>query len=128
MSARVVQRHVLDTVAADDLKVYVVWGPMLEKETEDDARHATVTVPDPRATHFWTDAHGVAEAFQAPLGLSGVRAWDTFLLFPPGTRWEETAPRPSSFMHVGRPLPQERRLNGETLAREVRAALAGGGK
>jgi hypothetical protein len=123
MSARVVQRHVLDAVAGDDLRVYVVWGPMLGKETEADARGATVSVPDPRAIHFWTDAHGVAEAFQAPLGLADTRAWDTFLLFPPGERWTEAAPRPSSFMHVGKPLPKERRLNGETLAREVRAAL-----
>src|SRR5687768_7771804 len=123
MSARVVHRYVLEGIASDDLQVYVVWGPMQGKETEDDARKATVTVSDPRASHFWTDGHAVAKAFEAPLGLADVHAWDTFLVFAPGIRWGETAPKPSSFMHVGKPLPKERRLNGETLAREVRAMV-----
>lgn len=125
MSARVVQRYVLDDIADPRLRVYMVWGPMLDKETEADARRATTFIQDPRLTHFWTDSDGVAERFKVPLGLTTTDAWDTYLLFAPGTRWTEEAPRPSSFMHVGKPLPKERRLNAVTLAAEVRAALAG---
>lgn len=116
------QRYVLDGIAGDGLRVYLVWGPMLGRETAADVPDATLTMLDPRVTHFWTDAHGVAEAFQGPLGLDE-RAWDTFLVFAPGVRWGETAPAPTSFMHVGKRLPRERRLNGETLAAEVRAVL-----
>ncbi|HEX5758505.1 MAG TPA: hypothetical protein VF121_04885 [Thermoanaerobaculia bacterium] len=119
------QRYVLDEIASDDLRVYVAWGPMLGDETEPAARRATAVLPDPRASHFWTDAHGVAEAFQAPLALAADRAWDTFLLFPPGTRWEEAAPSPVYYMHVGKPLPKDRRLNGQKLAEQVRATLGG---
>ena len=125
MSARVVQRYVLDDIADPRLRVYMVWGPMLDKETEADARRATTFIQDPRLTHFWTDSDGVAQQFKATLGLPDADAWDTFLLFPPGTRWAEGAPRPSSVMHVGKQLPKERRLNGVTLAAEVRAVLAG---
>jgi hypothetical protein len=123
----VVQRYVLDAIASDDLRVYTVWGPMLGDEKEPDARRATVSLPDPRVSHFWTDAHGVAEAFQAPLALANDRAWDTFLLYPPGARWAEAAPAPTYYMHVGKPLPKERRLNGQKLADQVRATLGGAG-
>lgn len=126
MSARVVQRYVLEEVADPRLRAYVVWGPMLDKETEADARIATGFIQDPRLTHFWTDSDGVAVLFKAPLGLSDGDAWDTYLLFSPGVRWDEGVPRPSSFMHVGKPLPKERRLNAIGLAAEVRALLDDG--
>lgn len=117
------QRYVLETIPDDALRVYAVWGPMLGEEKEPDAHHATATLPDPRVAHFWTDAHGVAEAFQAPLGLADAKAWDTYMLFPAGAHWGEGAPKPVFYMHVGKPLPKELRLNGETLARQVRSAL-----
>lgn len=126
MSARVVQRYVLEEVADPRLRAYVVWGPMLDKETEADARVATRFIQDPRLTHFWTDSDGVALLFKGPLGLTEADAWDTFLLFPSGARWDEAAPRPSSFMHVGKPLPKERRLNALRLAAETRALLDDG--
>ena len=119
------QRYVLDAIADEGLRVYVVWGPMLGDEKEPDAHPAMLSLPDPRVSHFWTDAHGVAEAFQVPLALAADRAWDTFLLFPPGVRWGDTAPTPTYYMHVGKPLPKERRLNGQILADQVRATLGG---
>jgi len=92
---------------------------MLGGETEADAREATSLMPDPRASHFWTGAHTLAEALRAPAGLQEELAWDTFLLFPPGARWGDAPPSPSYVMHVGKRLPPDRRLNGEKLAEQV---------
>lgn len=117
------QRYVVDEIADERLRVYVVWGPMLGGETEADARSATLHVLDRRAHHFWTGGHGVAELFRAPLGLGETLAWDTFLVYPAGVSWGETIPVPAYFMHVEKPLPAERRLNGEKLAEQVRKAL-----
>jgi len=119
----VVQKYVLSAIPDDGLRVYVVWGPMLGEEKEDDAKRATTHLPDRRVTHFWTPGHAVAEAFEAPLGIPGTRAWDTFLLYAPGARWGDTAPVPAYFMHVNKPLPAERRLNGDKLAEQTRALL-----
>jgi len=113
----------LEEIEAEELKVYVVWGPMLGGETKGDAEWATTFLADPRVEHFWTDNHLLAELFQGPLGLENEPAWDTYLLFPPGSTWKEGVPEPSFFMHVGRSLPAERRLNGEELARQVRRLL-----
>lgn len=124
VSARVVQKYVLDTINDSDLKLYVVWGPMLGGEQEADAEKATAFLPDPRARHFWTPDHGIAEAFAVPLGLGEERAWDTFNVYPPGVLWEgEAPPEPAKVMHVGRSLPAQRRLNGKVLAEEVRELL-----
>jgi pimeloyl-ACP methyl ester carboxylesterase len=115
----------------EDLRLFVVWGPMLDKETEEDARRATASVPDPRAMHFWTDADGVADLFQRTLGFTDEveSGWDTFTLFAPGTAWREgPPPEPDLYMHVGKSLPEERRLDAIALAERVAALLAAGGE
>jgi hypothetical protein len=121
----VVQTYLMDTIPDDRLRVYVVWGPMLGEEKAEDAKQATAYLPDPRVTHFWTPGHGLAEAMEGPLGIAGSRAWDTYQVFTPDAQWGEVPPTPAYFMHVGKPLPEERRLNGETLARKVRELLHG---
>lgn len=118
------QRYILDKVQDPNLKVYVVWGPMLGGEKEEDAREATALVPDARAVHFWTAAHSLAEALRAPAGLKEELAWDTFLLFPRGMKWGDVPPSPDYVMHVGKRLPPERRLNGEKLIEQVNRLLA----
>ncbi|MEM7350360.1 MAG: hypothetical protein AAF657_06110 [Acidobacteriota bacterium] len=117
------QRHVLNRLEDPRLQTYVVWGPMLDKETEDDARSATSHVGDARSTHFWTPDHAIAEAFQGPLGLELERAWDTFLLYEPGVRWDDTPPTPTYFMHVGKRLPEEQKFNGDKLREAAQRML-----
>jgi hypothetical protein len=120
----VAQRYVLDKIADDRLKVYVVWGPFKERETEADARFAAPFVPDPRATHFWTPSTAAGELFKTPLkplGLGDLSAWDSFLLFAPETRWEEAAPAPVHFMHRH---VEGKKPNGARLFDLVSALLA----
>jgi hypothetical protein len=123
-SARVAQRYVLDKIADERLRVYVVWGPYKEREAEADARVAATFMPDPRATHFWTETPAPGNLFNdplKPLGLGPLSAWDSFLLFAPETRWEEAVPAPAHFMH--RDI-EGRTLNGTRLFEQVRGLLA----
>lgn len=117
------QRYVFDKIADDRLKIYVVWGPFKERETEADARIAAQFVPDPRATHFWTPSTAAGNLFKAPLkplGLGDLSAWDSFLLFAPETRWEEDAPAPAHFQHR---QVAGKKLNGARLYELVNALL-----
>lgn len=125
MSSRIVHRYVLEAMPEADLRVYVVWGPMQHKETEEDARAATVNVPDPRADHFWTDDHVLAEAFQEPLGIEGEPAWDTYMIYGPEARWEGKPPAPAYFMHIEKPLPEDLWFDGVSFAERVRKQLGG---
>jgi len=60
---------------------------------------ATTTTRDPRILHYW-DGQGVTlTAFRAPLGIT-TDAWDVYLLYRPGVRWEgATPPAPDYWMH-----------------------------
>lgn len=126
-----VHRYVMQRVEDEDLRMFVVWGPMLDKETEEDAKKATATVPDPRATHFWTDSDRVAELFQDLLGFEDPeeQGWDTFTVYRTGVEWREgPPPEPDHYMHSGKPLPEERQLDAIRMAEEIRGLLGGGGK
>lgn len=122
-------RYLMQKTDDDNLKLYVVWGPMLGRETEEDAKQATALVPDDRAMHFWTDSSRVADLYQGTLGFTDEEesGWDTFSLYAPGTRWESgPPPDPHLFMHVNKPLPEEKRLNAIDLAAEAQELLEGG--
>lgn len=128
VGARLVQRYVLEREEADDLRVYLVWEPILEADDGAAAGAAAALVRDPRVAQFWASDRSVGEAFRDPLGLAaGSPAWDVFLLFGPEAVWDDTAPEPAFFMHNHPELPEARRLDGEALAREVAALLPGAG-
>lgn len=123
VSARVAQRYALDKLDDDRLRVYMVWGPYKERETEADARAAASFVPDPRATHFWTETTEAGNLFNEPLkplGLGAQSAWDSFLVYAPDTRWGEKPPAPAYFLH--RNL-EGKALNGVRLLEDIRELL-----
>ncbi len=121
----VTRRYVLDAINDDRLRIYVVWGPMLGDEREENARAAATGLPDPRVTHFWTPTNAVATAFAAGIKLpQGLLAWDTYQLFAPGITWGSGVPAPTRFMQMNKPLPDELLFNGETLAHWIRDGLA----
>jgi hypothetical protein len=123
LSARVAQRYVLDKIADDRLRVYVVWGSYKERETEADARFAAPFIPDPRATHFWTETPAPGNLFNEPLkplGLGPQSAWDSFLVYAPDARWAESPPAPAHFMHRN---VEGKAMNGNRLFEQVRDLL-----
>ncbi|MEM7482026.1 MAG: hypothetical protein AAF481_12695 [Acidobacteriota bacterium] len=124
-SARLMQRHLMEKIAGDDLQIYVVWGPMLGGEERPDAVAATSYLHDTRATHFWTPEHDLAIAYSSLVGLSEEeKAWDTFLLYGPDARWEGKPPAPATIMHVNKPLPKEQNLDTKALREEIESMLA----
>ncbi len=95
LGASQVARAVADF--ADPLRLYVVWVPMLGA-TEEYVPEATRMLDDPRALHFWDGEGFFTEAFERVLELAGP-AWDLYLLYPPGERWQaELPPRPEQWM------------------------------
>ena len=124
-----VSRYVMKTIADPRLRLYLVWGPMEEEDTEEDARQTTVNLPDPRAVHFWTDDDVLAEAWAGTLGIvDDEAAYDTYMIFPPGALWEDDGPPdPAYFMWIEKSgLPKETKFNGIVFAEQVRRFLGAG--
>lgn len=89
-----------------------------------DVPPATHLVTDPRASHFW-DGHGaLVQGYREALGIDEP-AWDIYMVYPPGVRWEgDLPPVPTFWMHqLGPPdSPRVTRapyLDPEAFAAEV---------
>jgi hypothetical protein len=89
-----VQKEILGRHPDADLRVYVVWLPVLA--TDERFQVADLLV-DPRATHFWDGRRLVSDALA---GVAGVPEdgllWDAFLVFAPGVSWEDAPPEPAA--------------------------------
>jgi hypothetical protein len=81
---------VFGDIGGTRLRGYIVWVPKLDGQ-ENNVPEATHTVADPRAGHYW-DANGyLVHAYDRTLHL-GQDAWDIYLLYGPGTRWDSADP------------------------------------
>ena len=116
----------LDRIASPALRVFAIWEPILQTDTEQTARRATVLLDDPRVDHYWTATTDVGTAFQPAIGLATEPAWDVYLLYDGRTEWVDRPPKPRVFMHqlAGR-LPDASLLDAEKLAGHIRDLLQG---
>lgn len=79
-----------------DVAVSVLWFNMVRTDARD--RWPRDEIVDARARHFWDQAKVVGTALAAREELRDWRpvAWDVWLLYPAGVRWERDAPLPSA--------------------------------
>jgi hypothetical protein len=99
--------------------VYVVWSSQVRGKEENVAK-ASQRVSDRRALHYWDGGQRVGKAFQ-PLLQTPEAAWDVWLLFEPGVRWEgEAPPRPTWWEHQLYGMPSEGLLDAGRFARKAR--------
>ena len=91
-------------------------------------RHAAAAIPlmpGPRVNHYWDPEGQSGIEFMEPLGID-VYAWDVWMIYEPGARWEEGAhpPSPDFWQHQLGSLPDELRLDPEEFAAVVQEKLA----
>ena len=104
-------------IDSKELVAYAVWEPILKTDDERSSRKAVTLFPDERVENYWVHTRAVGELFQPPIDLIGEPAWDVYLVYEPGIKWEgDTPPVPTFFMHqLGGRLPDDQRLDGSTL-------------
>jgi copper chaperone len=123
--------NVLKTVFGNtdsaDLKAFLVWLPMEAGDDPPAARRQAATFQDPRLTEGWDPDREMGDLFARTLALRGA-AWDVYLVYDRGVRWEgDEPPAPSFWMHqleeaVG--ADQKLSLDLNRFSREVLARLA----
>ena len=122
--ARVAQQQILDLLPSDDLRIYIVWTPVLQEDDRSKAAEATALVADKRVTHFW-DADkslGLALGRTVQLPRDRTLGWDVYFVFDRGVKWAEVQPpAPTEWMHqLG---TDERLLDGDKLHESVKTLL-----
>jgi len=107
-----VQNQVLAQLPSRQLRIYVVWLPMLWGDARE--KWDGNTMPDPRVIHFWDGDRKVGEWFAEKVeGSQGV-SYNFYYLYGPDATWE-TLPSPLEGMGgniYAEHQELDRRLNG----------------
>jgi hypothetical protein len=119
-----VQEKVLDKIASDKLKAFVVWTPRYPGDNRAKALASMKLVSDGRALHYWDGTRWLGKHYGQALKLPGSRtfAWDVYFVFDAGATWEKVPPVPVEWMHQlgGK---DGRRLDGDKLREIIRGRL-----
>jgi hypothetical protein len=84
---------------SDRLEAFIVWLPMLPGDSATQALAQSQELRDPRVAQSWDGREVTGKLFARTLGLDGI-AWDVYLLYPDGVKWQGTLPpRPAFWMH-----------------------------
>jgi hypothetical protein len=97
----------LDKYPSADVRVLVVWEPVILTDIGKPVRAVRRPLSDPRVTEFWDERRWLSPRMieraaiiarekgkEPPLGSDDI-AWDVIAMFPPGTLWEDPFPVPS---------------------------------
>lgn len=121
-------REIFSESTANKLMGFLVWLPMKGKDTPASASAQSTTWHDERVQlQGWDDGRAIGEQFAKTLKLRST-AWDVYLVYAPGVRWEgDIPPTPSFWMHQLRSesgADQKQCLNAGRLKAQVRKMLA----
>lgn len=95
---------VLDQLPQRDVRVFVVWVPILASDTGPPDQEALKRLSDSRVRHYWDPEKRLAAHWQPVLKaeslkvigkeslVTGPQLWDVAALFGAGARWESTPP------------------------------------
>ena len=72
---------------------------MLPGDSEITAREKAAIFNDPRVRQFWDPGQLSGKAVAEALGYKGRVAWDIYLFYTPGSKWDEYPPEPAGWMH-----------------------------
>jgi hypothetical protein len=97
----VVQNEILDEIKDENLRVHVVWTPVLEDDDRNASLESRNLIPDRRALHYWDEDLDLGLAYGRTVELPPGRdlAWDIYFVFDQGTKWEQVLPTPVEFSH-----------------------------
>lgn len=97
---------VLDQLPQRDLRVYIIWVPVMQSDTGPPDAESRARLSDARVRHYWDASNRLAALWQPALKaektpvlgkeslVTGKNLWDFVAVFPPGARWDEVPPPP----------------------------------
>ena len=134
-----VKSEVLARVPSEDLRVYMVWLPILGSDTQEAAGESANAVGDRRVTHYWDPelmfARSLGEVLSIPpsprrdQGFRTGVAWDVYLAYPRGVTWAGAPPSKAFWMQQLSQVTAEQapELDGARLREHIESLLAPGG-
>lgn len=98
-SGHAVLARTLRKFSSPKLQAIFVWEPMRDGDNPASATQQAETVEDLRISQGWDGSRNLGKLFGQTLGLHEI-AWDVYLVYKPGIKWEEPQPpHPTFWMH-----------------------------
>ncbi len=107
------------------MSVSIVWINILQGDSEMTARKSAIIFNDPRVLQFYDPHRLSGKAIAESLGWKGRVAWDIYLFYTAGGKWNETPPAPVDWMHqlTDTWADPDRLRTGNDLVRELAASM-----
>lgn len=123
--ASVIQSEVLEQIDDPSLRAYIAWVPILPDDKQSEAAGSMTRISDGRAAHYWDEERALPDLVAPVLPLpEGWPAWDVYLAYPPGVRWEQAPPAPAFWHHQLGDEPAAPKLDGAAFAEQLRSLLS----
>lgn len=110
-----------------NLRTLIVHVPTLGAKAEH-VPEAAALITGGNTTHYWEDSGIVGRLFEKPLDVEGIYAWDVWLVYKPGARWDDRVPPVPDFamQQLGSRRANDvmPRLDSEELSKVVNDYLA----
>jgi hypothetical protein len=84
--------QLLREINSQDVRVFVIWEPVLPTDFVAPSTAALGRIPDPRAAQYWDKKRALSHLL-GEHGRSTV-VWDYIAVYAPGTMWRDAAPKP----------------------------------
>ena len=92
--------NILRSVSDDRITAYVVWLPIFGGDFNGEARKLSQSFTDKRVSYFLDPQSLTGNLFERVLHTQREIAWDVYLIYGAGARWEQESPAsPDFWMH-----------------------------
>jgi mercuric ion transport protein len=97
--AESIQKSVIENMAEKNISVIIVWTNMLNSDGENTAFHAASMFDRKNITQFFDKENIFGDAAAKAVNPKGEQAWDIYMYFDKGAKWENNLPRPFEYVH-----------------------------
>ncbi len=94
-----VRNSIIDGLPDAQIQVGVIWINMLPGDSEVTAKRAAKIITSPRASHFHDPNRLAGASIARSLGWEDDVAWDVYLFYEAGAKWQKGPPEPYDWMH-----------------------------
>lgn len=119
-------QKIFNDFSTERLKGFITWTPMLALDDASAANSQATIFQDQRVKQNWDGDHLSGDLFANALNLKR-DAWDVYLVYEPGLKWEgATPPQPTFWMHqlkADTGAPQQLCLNENKFSQQIKQLL-----
>ncbi len=98
MKAVVELQQILEKHPDGKIKVMLLWGPLMQTDTSSITRRMMQYIRDERVDNYWDLWRWGYRTYTENLKIPEFEAWDLFIFYEAGKKWEGTPPVPTFWM------------------------------